>query len=573
MASDPLKDKASPESRSTEVIESRTKAAHILQPGQQLKGRYLIDRELGRGGIGVVYLARDERLHSMPVVIKFLLDDSGKSSWLTRKFRQEAEALTRINHPGVVRVIDRDTTDDGRPFFVMEFVIGQPLRAAMTSTGVNLEYAAQLIRQIGTALHAAHQQGVIHRDLKPENILLQSLTGGEEQAKLIDFGIAKVHDSQSGLATEVAVIAGSLQYMAPEQLNAQPVSPATDLYALGIIVYELLTGRRPFNPDAPGYLAAAQQLAGMQQTESIVPPRALRPSLSEDAEALILSALRFDPRLRPQDARVFVDDLARALQSGETGQSAFSSQSTDVLSAARPVATPHQSSATVTEGRAKPRIGLVGGAIAIVVLGIAGIFWLITSKPDATQQVTTTAPVTAAARTFSYSITVQKDPVRYPGSKPFQLPGEVIFSPGDRIRLTVNTPQPGFLYIINESPDSSQNLLFPSSTSNVGSAELAAGQSIQIPERGDGFVFDDQQGTEKLWLIWSASSVPQLEAVKRWANPEDRGQIKDITEQNAIRELLGRTPEATAEKDEARRQTNVRGSTDILIKLVKLEHH
>src|SRR5688572_17416674 len=127
MASDPPKDKASPESRSTEVIESRITAPHILQPGQQLKGRYLIDRELGRGGIGVVYLARDERLHSMPVVIKFLLDDSGKSSWLTRKFRQEAEALTRINHPGVVRVIDRDTTDDGRPFFVMEFVIGQPL--------------------------------------------------------------------------------------------------------------------------------------------------------------------------------------------------------------------------------------------------------------------------------------------------------------------------------------------------------------------------------------------------------------------------------------------------------------
>ena len=576
MASDPLKDKADPESRSTEVIESRVSAPQTLQPGQRLKGRYLIDRELGRGGIGVVYLARDERLHSMPVVIKFLLDDSGKSSWLTRKFRQEAEALTRINHPGVVRVIDRDTTDDGRPFFVMEFVIGQPLRAAMTSTGVNLEYAAQLIRQIGTALHAAHQQGVIHRDLKPENVLLQSLTGGEEQTKLIDFGIAKVHDSQSGTDTEVAVIAGSLQYMAPEQLSSQPVSAATDLYALGIIAYELLTGRRPFNPDAPGYLAAAQQLAGMQQTESIVPPRSLRPSLPADAEALILSALKFDPRLRPQDARVFVDDLARALKSGETGQSAFSSQSTDVLSAARSApAPPPQSAAIVSEGRSKARIriGLVGGAIAIVLLGIAGIFWLMTSRQDVTPQGTATAPVTAAARTFSYSLTVQKDPVRYPGSKPFQLPGEVIFSPGDRIRLSVNTPQPGFLYIINESPDSSQNLLFPSSTSNAGSAELAAGQSIQIPERGDGFVFDEQQGTEKLWLIWSAASVPQLEAVKRWANPEDRGQIKDIAEQNAIRELLGRTPEANAEKDEAQRQTNVRGSTDILIKLVKLEHH
>ena len=107
----------------------------------------------------------------------------------------------------------------------------------------------------------------------------------------------------------------------------------------------------------------------------------------------------------------------------------------------------------------------------------------------------------------------------------------------------------------------------------IGSAEVAAGQSIQIPERGEGFVFDEQQGTEKLWLIWSRASVPQLEAVKRWANPEDRGQIKDDAQKNAIRELLGRTPEANTEKDEATKQTNVRGTNDVLVKLVKLEHH
>src|SRR5437016_13438247 len=100
----------------------------ILQPlrsGALLKGRYRIERELGRGGIGVVYLARDERLHSMLVVIKFLLDDSSQSAWLAKKFMQEAEALTRINHPGVVRVIDRDRAEDGKPFFVMEFINGK----------------------------------------------------------------------------------------------------------------------------------------------------------------------------------------------------------------------------------------------------------------------------------------------------------------------------------------------------------------------------------------------------------------------------------------------------------------
>jgi len=262
MESDRPEDKTADETRRTEIIESRIGAPTPPLP-QLLKGRYHIERELDRGGIGIVYLARDERLHSMPVVIKFLLDSSGKSSWLTKKFQQEAEALTRINHPGVVRVIDRDTTDDGKPFFVMEFVSGRPLRSVIASQGMNFDHAARLIRQIGSALHAAHQHGVIHRDLKPENILLQSLTGGEEQAKLIDFGIAKVNDSQSGAATEVAVVAGSLQYISPEQLNSQPVSTATDIYAMGIIAYEMVTGRRPFEPDAVGYIAAAQQVYGL----------------------------------------------------------------------------------------------------------------------------------------------------------------------------------------------------------------------------------------------------------------------------------------------------------------------
>src|SRR4026209_2523892 len=109
---------STPDPRSTEVMGSPV-LAQTPVPGFKLNGRYLIERELGRGGIGVVYLARDERLHSMPVVIKFLLETAGQNEWIATKFLQEAEALTRINHPGVVKVIDRDTTEDGKPFFVM----------------------------------------------------------------------------------------------------------------------------------------------------------------------------------------------------------------------------------------------------------------------------------------------------------------------------------------------------------------------------------------------------------------------------------------------------------------------
>src|SRR5438309_3775742 len=260
-------------------------------PGVKVKERYLIERELGRGGMGVVYVARDERLHGMRVVIKFLLDTSSQSSWLAKKFLQEAEALTRINHPGVVRVIDRDRTEDGKPFFVMEFINGKSLRSIMVPEGIPLEHAALLIQQIGQALAAAHREGVVHRDLKPENIMLESLSDGEQHVKLIDFGIAKVRDSQSGTATEVMMVAGSLNYMSPEQFAGQPVTAAGDIYAFGIIAYELITGRRPFNPDAQSQVVAVQQLVAMQRGDRIIPPRQLRPSLPESAQAVLVRAL------------------------------------------------------------------------------------------------------------------------------------------------------------------------------------------------------------------------------------------------------------------------------------------
>ena len=238
----------------------------------------MIERELGRGGVGVVFLARDERLHGMPVVIKFLLEDAGRNRWLIGKFSQEAEALTRINHPGVVRVIDRDLSDDGRPFFVMEFIKGRPLRDVMGQVPLDLAYIAHLARQTGSALHAAHQQGVFHRDLKPENIMLEQLSGGDEQVKLIDFGIAKVVNPQAGNETEVAVVAGSRQYIAPEQLLSQTASPATDVYALAIIVYEMVTGRLPFNPEGPTHFLVMQELMRLQKGESFVTPRTFRPT-------------------------------------------------------------------------------------------------------------------------------------------------------------------------------------------------------------------------------------------------------------------------------------------------------
>lgn len=598
-------------------------------PGGRLKGRYVIERELGRGGVGVVFLARDERLHGMPVVIKFLLDEAVRNSWLIGKFSQEAEALTRINHPGVVRVIDRDLSDDGRPFFVMEFIKGRALRDVMSRGPMDLAYVAHLARQTGSALHAAHQQGVFHRDLKPENIMLEQLSGGDEQVKLIDFGIAKVVNPRAGNETEVAVVAGSRQYIAPEQLLSQTASPATDVYALAILVYEMVTGRLPFNPQGPTHFLIMQELLRLQRSESFVEPRTLRPDLPEAAQILLLNALSFDSGRRPQNARIFTEDLAQALigkisasdaratvavpspvagpaqgaasGSGEppatpidTIGNPIPATATEVKAAARTSlpSSPQNLTAPIRDVRetiAQPKdrkLPIIAGLVIIVIAVAATaaiavrILWPSVwpgLKTDITQTPTPQTAATEVERMFNYSITLRKNPKLYPKDAPFQLPGELLFSPGDQIHISFVSPQLGHLYIINESPPvtgqaSSFNILFP--TANQGS-QLSAGQTVRIPDHDDGFVFDKEQGAEKLWLIWAAGEVAELEKLKSLANPKDAGEIKDAAQKQTLREFLAAHSAAApqVERDETSNQTKVKMKGDILVKLVNLQHH
>jgi serine/threonine protein kinase len=292
--------------------------------GKLLNNRYQIESLLGEGSIGTVYRALDLQINSRPVAIKLLREQRYKSNnqktdeWLKQKFLQEAEALSRVRHPGVIMVLDKGELADGRPFFVMEWVEGRPLRDAVKPYGMDFEQVSILVQQIGQALTAVHNKQVFHRDLKPDNIMLQSLGDGEEQAKLIDFGIAKVKDSEIGKETSITMVVGTLLYLAPEQINNQTVSAATDTYALGVIVYEMLTGRLPFNPEALDLRNAMAQLYELQQVPLQVKPCTLRASLPEAAEEAILKALSFDPTKRHQRARDFGEELAQALRNHKT---------------------------------------------------------------------------------------------------------------------------------------------------------------------------------------------------------------------------------------------------------------
>ncbi len=268
---------------------------------QVWKDRYEIERPLGRGGMSAVYLAKDRQLLSKRVVIKVLLEEMDQDAWMRQKFLQEMEALARIDHPGVVGVLDTGQTPDGKQFLVMQYVEGDTLRKAIPAGGMPFEKAASLIRQIAQALGAAHDVGVWHRDLKPENVMLQR-SGGEDYAKLIDFGIAGIQNSQ--FTGEKTKVAGSLSYMAPEQFAGNPCA-ASDTYALGVVAYEILTGNPPFSSSSMTHLVADDQTMTL--------PRASRPDLPEAAERALMKALSFAPESRQASVRELGEQMYVAL--------------------------------------------------------------------------------------------------------------------------------------------------------------------------------------------------------------------------------------------------------------------
>ncbi len=554
------------------LVESNPPSEYL---GMVLKDRYLIERVLGKGGLGLVFLARDKQLVNRAVVIKVLVAERGDQrydTWFQKKFKQEMEALARINHPGVVGVLDTGVMHDGKPFLVMQFVEGKTLRSVMISQGMDFDRVAAIVRQMGEALAAAHEKGVYHRDLKPENIMLEEVGGGRQQVKLIDFGVARIKDSVVATDVEVTWIAGTPPYMAPEQLRGKPIAES-DIYGLGAVAYEMLTGQTPFKA------GSAVDLYELQREGAITKPTELRGNLPAAAEAALLKSLSFNAEDRYQTVQVFAEDLAAAL----TGESRSPSVNVDPMATTlrhdnfTAIAKARETTLDATEIRTGSKPGgspmkWIGIVAAVVVLAVAA--WLLT-KPKAPTVVAPIPPVPA----FNYWVMVQKYRDGKPYQSPFRLAGELIFENDYHVQLNVGAARSSFLYIINESPQPVNGLpeyvtLFPSPTANESKAELVANQQITIPEIGDGFFFDKDQGTEKLWLIWSSKSLPELEAVKSLANPKDKGQISDPAQIRSVRDLIARhhAIPATIAKDDANKVTRVSGSGEVIVHLIKLEH-
>src|SRR6266536_2084791 len=269
--------------------------------GRVFDGKYRLDERLGGGGMGTVYRAT-HLLIDRPVALKVLSQRFVGDETAQQRFRREARAAGRMQHPNAVTVTDFGATSDGYLYIVMELLEGRTLRDLLAREGhLDPARAVSIILQASAAVGAAHDAGLIHRDLKPANIFIEQRPNLPAVVKVLDFGVAKFiveeQDDDYNTLTQVGAIIGTPRYMSPEQCSgAASLTPASDVYSLGIIFYEMLTGVVPFSADTP--LAVALK----QVSEAPIPPRELVASIPEELERVGLRALAKNPSERPQDA-------------------------------------------------------------------------------------------------------------------------------------------------------------------------------------------------------------------------------------------------------------------------------
>jgi serine/threonine protein kinase len=352
------------------------RSLEAVKPGRMIAGKYRVEKELGRGGFGVVVQARHLAIDQL-VAIK-VLTPSEEGAWQedAARFKREAQATAALRSEHVVRILDVDSLEDGSPYTVMEYLEGETLHHAIHTRGpLSVEEAVDHVIQVLAALGEAHGAGIVHRDLKPANVLVTRGAGGTMVAKVLDFGVSKI-GAHSGLGTVSAVsqpitktgaVIGTVAYMAPEQMvDAKRVDGRADLFSVGIILYELLTKQTPFGP------ATNPTIVTTMLTKPPIPLGALRPDLPPKLERAVMRCLENRPAtaaavaaaLAPfasLRARAALDSLRRAPR--PTGAAAPMEKG-----APKPLVASRRSNATLA-------IGIIGAVITVALLGLAvGVF-------------------------------------------------------------------------------------------------------------------------------------------------------------------------------------------------------
>jgi serine/threonine-protein kinase len=274
-------------------------------PSGYVVGEYRVGQVLGRGGMGVVYSGVQPVIEKR-VAIKVLHSDLSADPSLVRRFLDEARAVNRIRHPNIIDIFSFGQLADSRQYFVMEYLEGRTLADRLHAGDLPLTDYRPLLAQICDALDAAHSENIIHRDLKPENIWIVEPRRGRPFAKLLDFGIAKLMATGHDSTTRTGMVMGTPQYMSPEQCHGRAVDHRTDIYAMGVILYQIWTGRAPFAGETFAELLTKQLTTTAERPSTLA-------TVPAELDDLIMRCLEKDPARRPQTARELGESLAKIL--------------------------------------------------------------------------------------------------------------------------------------------------------------------------------------------------------------------------------------------------------------------
>jgi len=529
-----------------------------ISPGIRL-GSYEIIGPLGKGGMGEVYRAHDTRL-DRTVAVKVLPLESMRNAGGVQRFEQEAKAASGRNHPNILTFYDFGVAD-GTYYMATEYVEGNTLHELIAAGPMTLVRALDIVIQSASGLAAAHTAGIIHRDVKPSNIMVRP----DGYVKILDFGLAKLAENSFAQSdpnaptapaalTEPGRIMGTWLYMSPEQARGLEMDARTDIWSLGAVLYEMVTGKSPFASQT-----MSDTLASILNREP-EPLSSYGIDAPEELKHILTKALAKDRDSRYhsiKDMELDLKQLRKELELGTARTDRLGAVTAEVKS--RDTVSKQRHSTGMSAGRKKSLLA------ASSMLTAALLVWAAVANRQPS-----VAP--APERQLSYSLLVQKMRDGKPYQDPFGATGREIFENGWKVQFDFSLPQAGSLYLLNDGPgtDGKQELsvVFPTPSVNNGSAQVMAYKNVQ----SGWLVFNDHAGREKFWVVWAIKPVPDLEqSIQQVARARD-ATIHDMQLTQAIRGLLAKSAVASVSVDRENKQTSLSGHGDVLVSEVELEH-
>lgn len=494
-------------------------------------GKYQITAKLGEGGMGVVYKATDVTL-DREVAIKMLHPTLTTEPEIKTRFHNEAKINAKLNHPAIITLYDF-FYERNSYFIVMEFVQGKTGEDIVMEIGpIPHPRLLPIFRQVISGLAYAHKQGVVHRDIKPSNIIITD----PGDVKIMDFGIARIVGSQRMTSTGVAV--GSILYMSPEQIKNQNVDHRSDIYALGITLFEMATGKVPFDSSAGSEYEIMQK-----HIEAVVPsPKSIYPHIPENIESAIIKATQKAPGDRFQT----MEEFGAALDMGKVEATPSPASTKFEIPPQKPVIDDKGTSKPSVETKKRSPMALIVGIIIILLVTGGGIYFYM-GKKEVVNTVEPTVPYLPEAPKplpkpepvpISYVFNFKAFYQTINGLSGELKEGDSLTSE-DYYYLSVNPEHKLYLYIAQIDTAGAICRMFPNADFSTKSNPLPSGMEYRFPEK-EYFYLDENKGRESIYVIASDSTIEKVEDIYRELVSADNSQRKQLAED--FKEVFNQQP-------------------------------